>query len=83
MNEDFVKQMWSVTKNIMAIVEQQQKQLAILSRSHFVLVDALRSESGLESDATARLIDQRSVEQAKGDVAELERLFTLGNGSVA
>lgn len=80
MNNELAQQLWPVIKNLVAIVEQQQQQLVALFRSHSGLIDALRSEAGLESDASPLPIDRGDVERAKNDVLELERLFGLGEG---
>lgn len=81
MDNEIAKQMWPVLKGILAIVEQQQNHLAVLSKSHFGLLDALRSESGLDSSPAAAAIDQGSVERAKAEVAELEKLFGREGGA--
>ncbi len=48
MDDGTVMQMWSVVKNTIVILKQQQESIASLSAEHFKLVRALADQFGIE-----------------------------------
>ena len=72
-------QLFIVLRNLHDIIASQQQQLDLIAESHFKLGYAVRSELGIDPEATLPTAPtQAAIDKAKVDIDELEKLFQKG-----